>query len=201
MSRQELKTKMEAWYNNFRWSPDVKTCVFNPLSVNEFVRTGDFVSHWKILGGWSQLLNKKLFQSDVLRLLTMKDARVMLSLDDLKGVEPMVRVQDGLGKEGQLSVLAASGVLTIAPECDWTSDWIPLMIPNFECQSVALGVLRRSFSSYVTNAGVCDAISTYQRDGNAVHLLKAWMQVGRWQSVLWILPVESVKSRFTFSRL
>jgi hypothetical protein len=172
MSRQELKTKMEAWYNNYRWSPDVKTCVFNPLSVNEFVRTGDFVSHWKILGGWSQLLNKQLFQSEVLRLVVSKDARVMLSLDDLKGVDPMVRVQDGLGKEGQLSVLAASGVLTIAPECDWTSNPIPLMIPNFECQNAAVGVLQVACTSYLTNE-VRAAVSAYLGDGDVVRLLKA----------------------------
>jgi hypothetical protein len=47
LTRDELKAEMERWYNFYRWSKNGDVKVFNPLSVNMFVKTGEFAAHWQ----------------------------------------------------------------------------------------------------------------------------------------------------------
>jgi hypothetical protein len=163
---------MESWYNKFRWSCHLNVCVFNPLSVNMFVKTGEFVAHWTATDEPSPLFNKELFQSDVLRLFVVKDARVELHLRDLMSSVTLVLWQKGLTSEGQLSVLAAAGVVTIAPECGASSTMIPLLIPNFGSQAPAEQILRWSFERFVS-VETKRAVEEYCRHGDPVLLIKA----------------------------
>lgn len=94
----------------------------------------------------SLLFNKKLFQGDLLRLLLVEKADVKLRFADLKGVNASHRLQKELSEEGQLSVLASSGVITIAKEFDGGNDAkIPLVIANLESWTQAEKILQTTF--------------------------------------------------------
>jgi hypothetical protein len=135
MNRDELKAEMERWYNFYRWSADDSTKVFNPLSVNMFVKTGKFLPHWKNTGGGSSVLfDATLFKGDVMRLLLVKDARIMMELADLDGSSEDGRVQAGLSQDGQMALLVSSGVLTLAPECRASDESVAMLIPNCDAR-------------------------------------------------------------------
>ena len=171
LDREGLRVKMEAWYGNVRWSKTSSVCVFNPYSVNEFMRTGEFHAHWTETGGSSPLFNKKLFRGDFLRLLLVENARVELSLRDLTGVKFLRRLQGNLTREGQWSVLASSGVITIARDFDWRGGArIPLVIPNLDSRTQAEQILHTTFEPFMTQS-VREAVRDYYRNGNPVALL------------------------------
>jgi hypothetical protein len=176
-SRSEVPRRMEEWYSNHRWSPDISDCVFNPLSVNVFMKSGEFRAHWtKETEGLLLLFNKSLFGIDVLRLLVKKDARFTLTLEQLKGV--------GWGKLKyppsyylQLSLLVLSGVLTISPDCNYKSSPLPLMIANLESRARAESILQSTFQSFLTH-GVRCAVQDYCTTGDAVAMIVALEKSG-----------------------
>lgn len=178
LNRDALRLELESWYNNFRWSKNLPVCVFNPLSINEFMRTGEFRAHWTETGAPSLLFDRKLFQGDLLRLLLVDNARVGLSLADLKGVNGSHRLQKDLSEEGQLSVLASSGVITIAKDFDGRNDAnIPLVVANLESRIQAEQILQTTFEAFVTHS-VREVVEEYCRNGNPVSLLVALDKCG-----------------------
>jgi hypothetical protein len=170
MNRDELKAEMERWYNFYRWSKDVDDMVFNPLSVNMFVKTGEFAARWKNTADSTLLFNKSLFDSDVMRLLLVKDARIMVELADLDGSSPEARLQPGLLPEGQMAVLVSSGILSIAPECSDRDEQLPLFIPNVEARVQVEEILKASFQPFVSDE-VDQAVRDYCKHSDAVRLL------------------------------
>jgi hypothetical protein len=145
-SRDIVKTTMEEWYNKYRWSKNSSGCVFNPLSVNMFMKSGEFLAHWTETGEPSLLFNKNLFEGDVMRLLLgkdgSKDAFVALTLEQLKGIGGDMKLKPQLSGVAQLSLLVSSGVLTLSPECNANSSTLSLIIPNVESRAQAEMILQ-----------------------------------------------------------
>ncbi len=94
-----------------------------------------------------------------------------LSFADLKGVDPSHRLQKELSEEGQLSILASSGVITIVRDFDRGNDAkIPLVIPNLESRTQAERILKMAFETFITRS-VHEAVEDYFWEGNPVGLL------------------------------
>ncbi len=172
MNRDELKAEMEWWYNYYRWSKNDDVKVFNPLSVNMFVKTGEFLAHWTETGAPSLLFNKSLFDGDVMRLLLVKGARIELPWAALIGSGGDGRLHAGLSSSGQRSLLVSSGILTLAPECSARDVLLPLFIPNEEARVQAESILLTTFKPFVT-VEVEKAVLEFCADGDAVQLLVA----------------------------
>jgi hypothetical protein len=173
LNREGLRLKMEEWYGNMRWDMDRNVQVFNPLSINELMRTGEFRAHWTETGGPSLLFNMKLFQGDFLRLLLVENARVELSFSCLTSFSLLSRLQKDLSEDDQLSVLASAGVITIARGFYWRDgEWIPFAIPNLDSRTQAEKILQATFEIFRTES-VREAVKNYCRNGNPVALLAA----------------------------
>ena len=68
-SYEDYRAEMKRWYNGFRFSPDVETTVYNPISVAYTLRTKRqvFTATWATTGRPSMLMNY-LKREDVLRI-------------------------------------------------------------------------------------------------------------------------------------
>jgi hypothetical protein len=175
----QLKEKMEFWFSSHRWSRQNAAVVFNPFSVNMFVKTGVFAAHWGDTGMSSHLFSKNLFGDDTMRLLLNEGARMSSSWSALKRSKEE-KWNAPLSAQGQMSVLVSSGILSIARDFDVNSqsDDVWLEVPNEESRIQAELILQSSFAPFVTVA-VREAIERYQNPdesqyfGDAVKMLVA----------------------------
>jgi hypothetical protein len=195
MNRDELKAEMERWYNFYRWSAASSTKVFNPLSVNMFVKTGEFAAHWTNTGLPSLLFSKSLFDGGVMRLLFVKDARVKLNAAVLVGSSWEGRLQAGLSEDGQKGLLVPSGILTLAPECRDSDESLPLFIPNQEARFQAEEILKATFQRFVSGvvAGACATIANMAMQCGCwlIWTLAELLQLVRW---IWLAARQSSRS-------
>lgn len=171
LARHELRAKMEEWYNGFRWSEDSAVCVYNPLSVNMFIKTGKFRAHWTETGVPSLLFNKNLFSAEMLRLFIVKSAQMYISRAVLvgKGLES-VQLRGSMSDEGQQSVLVAAGILSLTPKCGALGPKFPVWIPNLESRHAAELILRTAIEPLVSS-NVHAAVAQYMHSGDALELI------------------------------
>ena len=68
LAYEDYRAEMKRWYNGFRFSPDVETTVYNPISVAYTLRTKKrgFTATWSTTGRPSMLMNY-LKREDMLR--------------------------------------------------------------------------------------------------------------------------------------
>lgn len=137
--REELRAKMDEWYNGFRWSTTSSVCVYNPLSVNLFIKTGKFLAHWTETGVPWPFFNAELFSAEMLRLFVVKNAQIEISQRVLDGTGyEFVHSTGSMSEQSQVSVLVAAGILTLAPNCDVLRPKFPVWIPNHESRHSAV---------------------------------------------------------------
>ena len=129
----EYRAEMKRWYNGFRFSPDVETTVYNPVSValtlDEKSGTG-FKATWATTGRPSMLMNY-LKREDVLRINPESMQRVRASSFDVAELRNLRPV----------AMLFQSGYLTVKDYNPMT-ELYTLGVPDEE--------VRRDFSTLMT---------------------------------------------------
>ena len=84
-SYEDYRKELKFWYNGFRFSPDVETTVYNPISIAytlDAKRAGGFSATWASTGRPSMLMNY-LKREDVLRINPMETRKVRESAFDV----------------------------------------------------------------------------------------------------------------------
>ena len=103
-SYEDYRAEIKRWYNGFRFSPDVETTVYNPISVAWTLRTKkrNFTATWATTGRPSMLMNY-LKREDVLR----------VDVERMRGVSPAEFDVAELRNLRPVAMLFQSGYLTI----------------------------------------------------------------------------------------
>ncbi len=117
----EYREELKRWYNGFRFSPDVETTVYNPISIAytlDAKREKGFFATWATTGRPSMLMNF-LKREDVATLNWQDGVRV--AADEFDVAE--------LGRLTAVAVLCQSGYLTIK---DYDSGLYTLGVPDEE---------------------------------------------------------------------
>ena len=119
-SYEDYRAEMKRWYNGFRFSPDVETTVYNPISVAYTLRTkkSGFFATWATTGRPSMLMNY-LKREDV----------VALNYDDLPEVTDDEFDVAELRKLRPIAMFYQSGYLTIK---DYDDGFYKLGVPDEE---------------------------------------------------------------------
>ena len=103
-SYEDYRAEMKRWYNGFRFSPDIETTVYNPISVAYTLRTKKigFTATWATTGRPSMLMNY-IKREDMLRIDYERTAGVTsdeFDVAELRNLQPV-------------AMLYQSGYLTI----------------------------------------------------------------------------------------
>ncbi len=121
MSYEDYRAEMKRWYNGFRFSPDVETTVYNPISVALTLAaksSSGFKATWATTGRPSMLMNY-LKREDMLRIdpeATQKVREAAFDVAELRDLQP-------------IAMLYQSGYLTIK---DYQSGRFVLGVPDEE---------------------------------------------------------------------
>ncbi len=117
---EEYRAEMKHWYNGFRFSPDVDTTVYNPISIAYTLmkKQREFTATWATTGRPSMLMNY-LKREDMLRIdpgATLKARAAAFDVAELHDLQP-------------IAMLYQAGYLTIK---DYQSGLYTLGVPDEE---------------------------------------------------------------------
>ena len=148
---EDYRAEMKRWYNGFRFSTEVETTVYNPVSValTLFKRERDFKATWATTGRPSMLMNY-LKREDMLRIdpeATQKVREAAFDVAELRDLQP-------------IAMLYQSGYLTIK---DYQSGRYVLGVPDEE--------VRQDLCMLMTGVAANRSMAWASRLGD--HLLEA----------------------------
>ncbi len=149
---EDYRAEMKRWYNGFRFSPDVETTVYNPISIALTLRAkspSGFKATWATTGRPSMLMNY-LKREDMLRIdpeATQKVREAAFDVAELRDLQP-------------IAMLYQSGYLTIK---DYQSGRYVLGVPDEE--------VRQDLCMLMTGVAANRSMAWASRLGD--HLLEA----------------------------
>ena len=149
---EDYRAEMKRWYNGFRFSPDVETTVYNPISIALTLRAkspSGFKATWATTGRPSMLMNY-LKREDMLRIdpeATQKVREAAFDVAELRDLQP-------------IAMLYQSGYLTIK---DYQSGRYVLGVPDEE--------VRQDLCMLMTGVAANRSVAWASRLGD--HLLEA----------------------------
>ena len=149
---EDYRAEMKRWYNGFRFSPDVETTVYNPISIALTLRAkspSGFKATWATTGRPSMLMNY-LKREDMLRIdpeATQKVREAAFDVAELRDLQP-------------IAMLYQSGYLTIK---DYQSGRYVLGVPDEE--------VRQDLCMLMTGVAANRSVAWAARLGD--HLLEA----------------------------
>jgi len=149
---EDYRAEMKRWYNGFRFSPDIETTVYNPISIALTLRAkspSGFKATWATTGRPSMLMNY-LKREDMLRIdpeATQKVREAAFDVAELRDLQP-------------IAMLYQSGYLTIK---DYQSGRYVLGVPDEE--------VRQDLCMLMTGVAANRSVAWAARLGD--HLLEA----------------------------
>ena len=149
---EDYRAEMKRWYNGFRFSPDIETTVYNPISIALTLRAkspSGFKATWATTGRPSMLMNY-LKREDMLRIdpeATQKVREAAFDVAELRDLQP-------------IAMLYQSGYLTIK---DYQSGRYVLGVPDEE--------VRQDLCMLMTGVAANRSMAWASRLGD--HLLEA----------------------------
>ncbi len=149
---EDYRAEMKRWYNGFRFSPDIETTVYNPISIALTLRAkspSGFKATWATTGRPSMLMNY-LKREDMLRIdpeATQKVREAAFDVAELRDLQP-------------IAMLYQSGYLTIK---DYQSGRYVLGVPDEE--------VRQDLCMLMTGVAANRSVAWASRLGD--HLLEA----------------------------
>ena len=148
-SYEDYRAEMRRWYNGFRFSPDVETTVYNPISIAYTLKKkrSAFYATWATTGRPSMLMNY-LKREDVLRIepeATQKVRAAAFDVADLRNLQPK-------------AMLYQAGYLTIKDYNDMTKLYT-LGVPDEEVRqdlcTLMTGVAADRDMQWASSLGDC----------------------------------------------
>ena len=122
MPYDEYRAEMKRWYNGFRFSPDVETTLYNPVSISETlaVKRNVFGPKWTTTGRASMLMNylkrEDILERDYERVENVEESE--FDVADLRSLKP-------------IGMLFQAGYLTVK-DYDADTDLYTLGVPDEE---------------------------------------------------------------------
>ena len=142
LSAEGVRSRLERLCNHHRWCVESVQTVFNQFTVCNVMASGKFSTFWNSTGKSTLIGNARLLSAPLLLAAACRN-RVEIELKKLSS--PVL--QGGfLDEDGQIAVLVAAGVLSVALDVPANQvDTVSLVVPNDDVAEAALEIARTAW--------------------------------------------------------